>query len=160
VGTNCCAAGGTIGPTGCLDQTAAVAAVGALESAGIPVVVIGIPGSEIYAQVLTAMAMAGGGVLPPSGGYWAVTDYGALEQAFAEVASAYISCDFALKTPPPDEGHTNVYFDQTVVPQDPTNGWVWKSPSEIELVGSSCAALKAGKVMQVQIVSGCPTVTT
>ena len=158
-GTNCCAMGGTVGPTGCLDQSAAVAAVGALAAAGIPVVVIGIPGSEVYADVLNAMAAAGDPQVPGTS-YYAVTDFGQLEQTFAEIASGYISCDFTLKTPPPDEDHTNVYFDQTVVPQDPANGWVWKSPGEIELVGTSCAALKAGKVVQVQIVSGCPTVTT
>jgi hypothetical protein len=160
MGTNCCASGGTTGPQGCIDTDAAVTAVGAIASAGIPVVVVGIPGSDTYAHVLDAMAVAGGAPQQGTTAYWAVSDYNQLEQTFAKIASAYVSCDFVLESPPPDEDHTNVYFDQTVVPADPVNGWVWKSPSEIELVGAACAELKAGKVVQVQIVSGCPTKTT
>ena len=161
-GSNCCAAGGTTGPVGCLDADASVAAVGAVWGAGIPVVVIGIPGSDTYAAVLDAMAVAGGVPQPQPAptSYYAVQDFTELLPTFQTIASAYISCDFVLTDPPPDELHTNVYFDQTVVPQNATNGWIWKSQSEIELVGDACAALKAGKVVQVQIVSGCPTQMT
>ena len=71
--------------------------------------------------------------------------------------SNVISCEFTLEDPPPDELHTNVYFDGVVVPQDPVNGWIWKSKTVLEMVGASCKAVKTGKVSQVQIVSGCPT---
>jgi hypothetical protein len=157
LGSNCCAAGGTVGPTGCLDADASVAAVAALKAAAIPVVVIGIPGSELYATVLDDMAVAGGAPQQGTTSYYDVSDYDVLEQTFQSIASAYISCTFTLTDPPPDEQHTNVYFDQSVVPQDPVNGWVWVSPSVIELVGAACTELKNGMVQQVQIVSGCPT---
>jgi hypothetical protein len=157
LGTNCCAVGGASGPEGCLDHDAAVNAVETLATAGVLVYVIGIPGSDLYAAVLDDMAVAGGAPQPGPTSYYRVDDLVGLEQVFQSIASKYISCDFDLADPPPDQDHTNVYFDKNVVPEDPVDGWVWKSPSEIELVGAACAKLKAGAVKQVQIVSGCPT---
>jgi hypothetical protein len=158
-GENCCAMGGTEGPLDCIDETASVAAIGALFSAGIPVFVIGVPGSELYASVLDAMAVAGGVPQPGDPAYFDVTDLYGLSQLFETIASSYVSCDFTLADPPSSEGDTNVYFDGTVVPEGPVNGWIWVSPSEIELVGDACNELKGGMVMEVQIVSGCPTQT-
>ncbi len=156
---NCCAASGQDGPLDCIDQDATVAAVGALAGAGMPVFVVGVTGSELYASVLDAMAVAGGEPQTGEPAYYDVTDLSGLSELFQTIASAYVSCDFTLTDPPPDEDHTNVYFDGTVVPADPVNGWIWLGPSEIELVGAACYELKDGDVMQVQIVSGCPTQT-
>ena len=156
-GANCCAPAGASGPAGCVDHDATVHAVSEIASAGIPVYVIGIPGSELYASVLDDMAVAGGAPQqgPPS--YYAVDDLGELEQVFQSIAGMFVSCRYVLTSPPADEAHTNVYFDQGVLPADPVNGWVWASPMEIDLVGAACAKLKSGVVKQVQIVSGCPT---
>jgi hypothetical protein len=158
-GANCCAAGGAIGPAGCIDHDATVAAVTALASAGIPVYVIGVPGSELYASVLDDMAVAGGRPQAGTPQYYDVTDLTGLSQLFGTIAAAFVSCDFTLEKAPPDQGHTNVYFDGTVVPADAVNGWIWIGPNKIELVGAACTKLKTGKVIDVQIVSGCPTQT-
>ncbi len=157
---NCCAPGGLAGPQGCVDHDASVAAVAALAAAKIPVFVIGVPGSDLYGSVLDDMAVAGGQPQAMEPFYYRVDDLDTLSQVFQTIAAAFVSCDYVLADPPPDEDHTNVYFDGTVVVANPQNGWIWKSPDEIELVGTSCAALKAGKVTEVQIVSGCPTKMT
>src|SRR6185437_5973197 len=60
MGTNCCAPGGSAGPLNCVDEAASVSAVGALHAAGVEVSIVGIPGSQAYADVLTQMAFAGG----------------------------------------------------------------------------------------------------
>lgn len=154
---NCCAPNGVDGPIFCVDRAATVAAVEALASAGIKVYVIGIPGSELYADVLDEMAIAGGAPQQASPFYYRIDDVAALGGVFSEIASVVISCEIDLIDPPPEEGQTNVYLDQNLLLYDPVNGWRWTSPSTIELVGDACERLKSGQVGQVQIVSGCPT---
>jgi hypothetical protein len=120
-------------------------------------VVVGIPGSNLYTSVLNDMAVAGGAAQQGSPSYYRVDDLTTLTQTFQNIASAFISCDYVLQNAPADMDHTNVYFDGNVVLEDPIDGWVWKGPAEIELVGAACAALKSGKVKEVRILSGCPT---
>jgi hypothetical protein len=155
--SNCCVPGGPSGPTGCLDHDATVAAVAAIRAAKIPVVVVGVPGSDVYASILDDMAVAGGAPQAGDPAYYRVDDLTTLTQTFQDIAASYISCDYMLADVPADQDHTNVYFDGVVVLADPANGWVWKGPAEIELVGAACAALKSGMVTDVRILSGCPT---
>jgi hypothetical protein len=156
-GTNCCAPGGTHGPAFCVDEAATVAAITELRAAGLEVIVIGIPGSEAYAGVLDVMAKAGGSQRAASPFYYPVTDLDGLAEALSSIASVAVSCDFALVEPPAEEGMTNVYLDQQMLPYDVPDGWIWKPPSTVTLLGDACDRLKGGKVAQVQIVSGCPT---
>jgi hypothetical protein len=58
---NCCDPTTGAGGLACLDGTATAAAVTALRAAGVDTYVMGIPGSAPYAEVLDALAMAGGG---------------------------------------------------------------------------------------------------
>ncbi|HVY48422.1 MAG TPA: vWA domain-containing protein [Minicystis sp.] len=155
---NCCAANGPAGPSSCVDEQASVEAVQALAAEGIGVYVVGIPGSDAYASVLDDLAIAGGTAKPNEPRYYKVDDLGHLEDVFGSIASIAISCDFDIADPPPDQGMTNVYLDQTILPYGAKNGWTWKSDTVVELHGSACTELKNGKVKQVQIVSGCPTV--
>jgi hypothetical protein len=148
---------GLDGPAQCLDRGPTVDAVAALWAAGIATYVIGIAGSETYADVLDAMAEAGGAPRPSAPAYYKVDDLGDLGAVLGSIASKVVSCDFDLEDPPPAEGQTNVYLDQTVVPYDALDGWVWVSPTVVELRGAACDELKNGGVKQVQIVSGCPT---
>lgn len=154
---NCCAPGGAAGPSMCVDREGAVASVAAIAGAGVPVYVVGIPGSEVYAGVLDDMALAGGApqLAPPF--YYKVTAFENLSAVLGAIAAGQISCSFDLVDPPLAPGFTNVYFDQTVVPYDEGDGWRWGAPSVIELVGDACQKLKRGEVAEVQIVSGCPT---
>jgi hypothetical protein len=154
---NCCAPGEDPGPPGCIDEAASVDAVAALAAAGIQVFVIGIPGSESAADVLNAMAIAGGAPQPTAPYYYQVTDVGKLETVFGDIASLVVSCEFEVQDPPQQQGMTNVYLDQEVLPYLDPNGWRWKPTNIVELLGTACERLKSGLVKQVQIVSGCPT---
>lgn len=156
--TNCCAPNIIGGPENCLDRAPSVDAVTQIQKAGVPVYIVGIPGSELYGNVLDQMALAGGApqISPPY--YYKVTDFNDLGAVLGSIAAAQVSCVFELDQPPKDPDLTNVYFDQTVVPYDDVDGWVWKpSPSVIELYGKACQELKAGQVARVQITTGCPT---
>jgi hypothetical protein len=155
--TNCCAPNGPDGPTMCVDREATSSAVAALAGAGVPVYVVGIPGSEIYESVLSELSLVGGAPQPAPPFYYKVTDFDNLGSVLGAIAAVQISCSFDLVDPPQAPGFTNVYFDQTVIPYDEAEGWRWETPSGIELVGKACQKLKSGGVLQVQIVSGCPT---
>jgi hypothetical protein len=144
----------------CVDRLATIQAVMALKNAGVNVYVIGIPGSELFATVLDQMALAGG--VPQEGQptyYYRVDDLATLSGVFKGIASALVSCTYDVADPPTEQGLTNVYFDEVVVPLDPVDGWVWVDGDTIELEGAACQQLKNGGVHKVQIVSGCPTVT-
>jgi len=154
---NCCAAGNVGGPMFCVDEPATVAAIEALAGAGVQVFVVGIPGSEPYANVLDAMAIAGGSQKSEAPFYYPVSDLGALSGVLAEIAKVAVTCDFELVDPPSEEGMTNVYLDEQVLPYNDPDGWIWKPPSGLRLLGEACERLQAGQVKQVQIVSGCPT---
>ncbi len=154
---NCCAPNSLSGPSGCIDETGAVDAVAAFAAKGIKVFVVGVPGSELYEDVLSQLAIVGNTAQAAEPYYYKVDDLGALEGVFAAIASIEISCDFDLTDPPETMGYTNVYLDGQVLAQN-DNGWIWVSSSRIELVGAACAELKSGQVKQVQIVSGCQTV--
>lgn len=154
---NCCASGSLSGPSGCIDETGAVDAVADLAAKGFKVFVVGVPGSELYEDVLSQLAIVGNTAQTAAPYYYKVDDLGALEGVFASIASLEITCDFDLTDPPESMGFTNVYLDGQLVPED-ADGWTWASSSRVELVGAACARLKSGQVKQVQIVSGCPTV--
>lgn len=153
----CCEPAGLAGPTGCVDRAATVAAVAAVAAAGIDVYVIGIPGSELYGDVLDDMAIAGGAPQFVSPFYYKVDSLDALGGVLGEIAGVVVSCEFDLQDPPPEQDRTNVYLDAALIPYSETDGWRWKSDAVVELVGEPCQRLKAGQVRQVQIVSGCPT---
>lgn len=57
---NCCAAGAYWGPVFCIDVDATLVPIAKLLQHGIKTYVVGLPGSELYADVLDRMAIAGG----------------------------------------------------------------------------------------------------
>jgi hypothetical protein len=165
-GPNCCDATVPQGPLNCVDRKASVDAVAKLAAAGVRVYVVGIPGSETYGAVLDEMALASGApqIAPPF--YYKVADYSSLTGTLASIAALEVSCQFELAVPPPDPSLVNVYLDDDVLLQDLTDGWVWdaataQAPKQtIELRGAACQRLKSGKVKQVQIAAGCPTMAS
>jgi hypothetical protein len=151
IAPNCC----DNNPSSCLDGTAAVASVAALSDAGIPVYVIGVPGSAPYANVLSDMATAGG-----TQRYYNVTSSGqtSLSAALSQIAAKITAtCVFSLGQAPPDANMVNVYLDDQVIPRDPVNGWTIAGPT-VTLVGQTCQKVQTGQALQVRIVAGCPTV--
>lgn len=158
-GGNCCAPGQPAGPESCLDADATLAAVKTYADSGLPLYVIGIPGSEVYENLLAQMAITAGTSQFAKPFYYAVDDLDNLHAVLAQIAAVAISCIFEVASPPSVPDQTNVYLDGVVLPADLENGWRWMDPdlTRIELLGEACAGLKAGKVKSVQIVSGCPT---
>jgi hypothetical protein len=167
--------GGCSGPTGtnccdprnlgydyrwCLDADPTVAAVERLAGLGIETFVIGMPGTDAYGALLDRLAVAGGTARPSEPLYYPVTNTTELADTLQGIGlSVAIGCDVPLSSAPPDPHLVNVYFDQTTVPLDPKDGWTWVDDGTIRLVGDACTELKSGQVMQLQVVSGCPTVT-
>ncbi len=165
-GPSCCGPDTMGGALGCIDRQASIDAVAKLAKAGVRVYVVGVPGSETYGKVLDQMALVSGApqIAPPF--YYKVDDYSSLSGTLASIAAIEVSCDFDLVTPPPDPTRVNVYLDDEVILQDPANGWVWglvgymQPPHVVQLRGDACKLLKSGKVKQVQIAAGCPTMAT
>lgn len=159
--TNCCAP-----PNGayqsCLDSAATISAVSALKAAGIPVYVIGLPGTgnPVYASLLDQLATAGGTALPVSPKYYRVdsTNSDVLLTALKKIAAQIVAtCEFKLTMVPAQANQVNVYFDEVVVPADPVNGWKIEGQT-VTLLGDSCKKVLGGDVLDVRIITGCPTV--
>lgn len=154
---NCCAPS-LGGPIWCVDRPASVKAIADLYAAGISTYVIGMPGSETYANVLDEMAVSGGTARPTSPKYYSVKDAGSLTASIKEIGvKVAISCSVPLEAAPPDPEQVNVYLDSSLVQLDPLDGWVWTSETSLELRGEACEKLMSGDVLQVQVVAGCPT---
>lgn len=174
--TNQCDPSAT-GPSFCLDSDNTVAAAAALAEAGIQTIVVGIPGSEAYADVLDAVAIAGGA--PNTTGdddYYAVTAEGGvsgLENTLRDITTDLIrSCEIQLDSTPPDPRLVNVKIDGEFIPYlivdgaEPTDagnpdGWTLDentSPPTVELQGASCDLMLENGAESVEIVFGCPRV--
>jgi hypothetical protein len=149
---------GSRGGPGCLDDAATVSTIAALAARGIRTYVVGIPGTEAYADVLDAMAVAGG--TARTGGaesYYRADDAPALLAALGTISDREVSCRFALDAPPPNFEDVNVLLDDVAIPRDVPDGWVLAPDgSAIELTGDSCARLRAGTIGSVQFLFGCP----
>ncbi|HET9956540.1 MAG TPA: vWA domain-containing protein [Polyangiaceae bacterium] len=167
----------------CVDADASESAVAGLARAGIPTYVVGMPGSEVYAQLLERMAVAGGTAQEQAEtGYFAVSDRAGLQKALAGIgAQVSLGCRLELTTAPQDLALVNVYLDGNLVGFDEADGWSWLhsavQPLEnpqggaggqpemqrsqelvLELHGEACRALEAGEVRKVEITYGCQTV--
>lgn len=147
------------GPRLCVDEQATVGALENLANSGVTTYIVGLPGSDIYADVLNAFAVAGRTAREGATRYYAAEDQVDLTAALREILGAVaISCDIALDAAPPDRNFVNVYFDQRVIPQNESSGWTWVDERTLRVQGDRCQELKGGDVGQVQVVSGCVTV--
>jgi hypothetical protein len=150
-------------PESCLDSAATDSAVAALSSAGIPVYVIGLPGTSTptYAKLLDRLATTGGTALPTSPKYYKVdtSNESVLLAALKKIAAKIIAtCEFTLKEAPAQANLVNVYLDEVVLPQDPTNGGKIEG-AKVTLLGESCTKVLSGDILDVRIIAGCPTVS-
>jgi hypothetical protein len=88
-----------------------------------------------------------------------VSDTKELSDALRAIgAQVAISCDLPLSEAPENPNLVNVYFDGRVVPNDEADGWHYTGEQSIQFQGSACALLGSGDVLNVQVLSGCPTV--
>lgn len=102
---------------------------------------------------INMIAQAGGTVM----GYQA-DQADQLELALDQIANAVATCVFELDQVPPDPAEIYVFFDKLVpgVANDPLNGWTYDPlTNTISFHGSSCEAIKAGTIVDIDIVYGC-----
>lgn len=162
-GTDCCSPQAMTGSPqlACLDAQPTLDAVSAIAAAGIPVYVVGVPGSEPYANLLDQLATAGGTARPSEPLYYAVSsaDEQALFSAMSKIAAQITgSCTLTLDNAPPDPTLVNVFLDGSAISQSGPNGWTL-SGNTVTILGTSCQAIQSGDVLDVRVVAGCPTVT-
>jgi hypothetical protein len=157
---NCCTDPAYTSTLSCLDATPTIDAVKALADKGIPVYVIGVPGSAPYAALLDELAQAGGTARPNEPYYYEVnsTDRTALTAAISSVAAKITgTCTLKLNHVPPDPTLVNVFLGGQVLPQGGTDGWTLVDQT-VTIRGASCQAIMDGSVVDVRVVAGCPTV--
>lgn len=141
-----CTTAGCDASTQCLDESGAVSAVTALHDVGISTFVVGIPGTEGFAQVLDAMAVAGGTAQPAGGPrYYATTGAAGLQDALDAIARRVANCRFELNGAPQDPGAVTVQVDGQGVAPSPNqqNGWGLDGAT-LELFGAACDRLADG----------------
>ncbi len=158
-GPNCCTSAANGGSDSCLDGDPTIAAVQALAANGISVYVVGVPGSEPYAQLLDELAMAGKTARGSEPQYYAVTtaDQAAFQAALFKIAATVTSsCTLALNDVPPDPTAVNVFFDEQPIAQAGPDGWTLNGTT-VTILGNSCAEMQNGDVLDVRVVAGCPT---
>lgn len=160
-GPNCCDPTNSGTWLACLDAQPTLDAVTAFAQAGIPVYVIGIPGSEPYATLLDALAEAGGTARGSEPQYYAVSTYDqqALTTAMSQIAAKVTgSCTLELDKVPPLPNEVNVFLDGSAIPQSGPDGWTMNGTT-VTILGASCQRILDGDVLDVRVVAGCPTIT-
>ena len=166
---NCCdqTAAGAGAQIGCLDDAGTLARVKALEKAGIDTFVVGIPGSEAYADVLDALAKAGGRAVQNSArSYFQVSASGSADSGLTTVLKTIATgliktCRLQLGSAPPALDRLNVEIDGLPVPQQGDDGWdldTSTTPPTIELKGKTCDRVESDGAKSVSVTFGCPTV--
>ena len=155
---NCCADPGST--VDCLDDAATVAAVSALEEAGIPTFVIGVPGSEAYSAVLDAAARAGGTARGEEPAYYAVTtsDAAALTAALTQVINQVAPACFLKLSQVVDAPELVVNVGDQRAPGDPRNGFTVDGAGDkqvLALHGAACRLAVAGAPVSVHVVDEC-----
>ena len=164
---NCCdPAKDPEGPTSCLDEEGTLAAVEALADAGVKTFVVGIPGTEFYAETLDRVAVAG--LAPNETGdskYYRVTadgDAEGLTDLLIRITSGVIkSCSLQLEEDPPALDKINVEIDGEVIAQQGDDGWEIDnstSPPTLVLKGETCRVLEDEGAESIEVTFGCPTV--
>jgi hypothetical protein len=158
---NCCRGEGSY----CLDDAAVLDKIHALADASVPTFVIGIPGTESYAEYLDSFATAGG--VPRSTKhptYYAVSAAGgvdALTRTFRDITTHLVrSCDVDLGAVAPDKQLVNVAVDCEIVPSADGAGWNIDdaAPTTLVLAGDACNRVKSEGARRIDVVYGCPTV--
>jgi hypothetical protein len=112
---------------------------------------VGFGGADL--DEINMIAQAGGTVM----GYQA-DQADQLEMALDQIANAVATCVFQLDQVPPDPAEIYVFFDKMLpgVPNDMTNGWSYDPINNtITFHGTSCEAIKAGTIVDIDIVYGC-----
>lgn len=173
---NCCDPSQTGNPNSnmsCLDGLAATSEIANLAAIGVKTFVVGVPGSDPYANTLNTFANAG--QMPNTSAaateqYYAVSAASAqkdLTDAFATITTQLVkTCDIPLAKPPSDISLVNVTIDCQKVSQVPTgtlpdagvDGYyidISQSPAHLKLVGAPCNSIMTNGAHNVDVILGC-----
>jgi hypothetical protein len=136
----------------------AITAITQAKAAGFPSFVVGIATSGTKGDTtLNMMANAGGQARAGATTYYPVSNKDDLVKALSMIAAQVSSCVFPLDKQPPSPMDVAVNLDGKRIMHDATTGWEYGSGMKsIEIKGPACDDLKAGKIMDVQIIFGCP----
>lgn len=142
----------------CVDDGASIASLERLREAGIPTYVIGVPGTEAYAEVMNGLAEAGGTARSGTEKYYDVgSETELLETLKSLGASLSQSCEITLEKRPTNPFSLNVYLDAELLENDEDDGWTLDG-AVVTLAGDACRKVRSGDVNQIQVVTGCETV--
>lgn len=154
--TNCCApSAGPDAPRMCLDRERTLEAVRALKRADISTYVIGIPGSQAFTDLLSALAEAGGTARDEEPRYYAVGDVDALVAALERIGGELVTCDMTLDEVPIDRSNVRVYLDGEEVGRDHSDGFAWTGDRSFRLLGPSCTAFLEGRIRRIDAFAHC-----
>ena len=148
-----------LGVFGCLDDARTVDTIGMTARAGIPVFVIGIddPGRPDLADVLDAMAVAGGRprTTPGERSFYSVQSAAELRDALDTITGTISRCSFVSPSVPADESTFFIEIDGVRIPR---TGWEWTARpiGEFELGPDACALSQRPGARVVAIVDDCP----
>jgi hypothetical protein len=165
---NCCDTTKGGQATGCLDTDAVVAAIQALAAAKIPTVVLGIPGTELYTNVMDLMAQAGGMPNPAVGAHsYYAANASAGVQGLSDVIRQITvqlvqQCDLQLDQEPQDPDLVAVAINCSLIKRSSKDGGVgqWTldtttSPPTVKLLGDTCTNVRTNGVQRVDVLLGC-----
>jgi hypothetical protein len=127
--------------------------------------VIGIPGTESYADTLDALAEESGienPDAPPS--YFAVTAEGGVDglaNVLETITTGLIkTCELQLEEQPPNINDVYVVIDGELIKQNDADGWAQSdpvtSPPTIVLQGATCEKLESEGAGYINVSYGCP----
>jgi hypothetical protein len=158
-------------PEGCLDDAQAAAAIGQLASIGVGTIVVGIPGAEIYREVLNSMAVQSSFQRENSDiPYYLVSAEGGvaeLTQTFTDITTELVTdCEVPLDVDQANynPNEVNVAVDCVVIPRgeagDEGDRWFFDNPdnpTSIIIDGDICDTIQTQGVGRIDVVLGCPT---
>lgn len=155
-GVNCCAP--SAGPDAarmCLDREPTVEAVRALRKAGIATYVIGIPGSQAFADLLSDLAEAGGTARAIQPRYYAVDDVAELSAALEAIGHDFVTCELTLEEIPVSRESVRVFLNGEEVGHEHSDGFRWTGERRFRLLGPACQAFLKGNVEHVDAYAHC-----
>ena len=171
-GVSCCSQS----REGCLDDTTTVGAITDLRAAGVTTIVVGIPGSELYAANLQDFADSGGYERTDgSDSYFEVSAEGgveALTETFRAITTQLVTdCEVPLPDNVPNRNEVGVAVECVAVPflgaggasgtAEDVDHWVWNAQNPelataIIIEGPVCDRIQSQGVERIDVVLGCP----
>lgn len=137
----------------CTDDVDGPGGAAALFGQTVPVLTFAVGFGDAVGEQLEEIAIAGGTEhgLPAD-------DPASLQMALETALQTVASCTFALDQVPEDLSEVYVFFDldPAGVPMDPINGWTYDpATNSVTFHGTACDAIKAGTVVDIDMVYGC-----